>query len=476
MTTTIDKPVPHSDEAERGIFGSVLLDNTVLPAISDKLAIVDFFQLSNRRIYAAMLRLYKAGTAIDTVTLMDELRSELEASGGPAYLSSLAEGLQAPRANAVLCHVEIIRKHAIRRQLIHDAEATREAAFAGEDPAEIISRSRKKLGEFEPATSAESMFDTPSEIDEAPALEFAVKGFLQCYAATLLAGLSNDYKTWVALSIVKALLGDSTRLWDTFSVEHKAQKIVYLVPESSRSQFKYHLETMQLMPYVRSERLLVRTLTKGPAPSLIDPQLLAVASGSDIVLDTAVRFMSGDENKAGDNARGLAADIFALGAAGARSIIAIAHSPKEFKKQNFMELENMVRGSGDIGAMFSSAWGLRKLAGDVVHIQNIKERDFDACGPFQLAARPYLSDAGDFKLHKAPFACGSLAEEMPDVRQGGARQTQIDARKSNIERMRQYLDDTPKLTDNQIVCRFAEDDIHVNRTTVVRYRKEINRQ
>jgi hypothetical protein len=469
--TKVAKPLPHSVEAEHALLGSVLLDNAVLSAIFDKIAVLDFFLLQHRKIFTAMRALHDAQKPIDTVALMDALGDDLEAAGGAAYLSALPDGLQAQRIASVLHYVDIIKKHSVRRALIHSVESESEAAFAGEDPATIIERLRKKFSEIEITPSTETFFDTPTEFEITTPLNFAIEGFLQCEAATLLAGLSGDYKTWIALSVSKALLDESTELWNTFTIRHKAERIVYLIPESSRGPFRYRLETMRLMPYVSSGRLLVRTLSKGPAPLLQDPRILAVTPGTHVFLDTAVRFMTGDENSAHDNARGLATDIFQLLGASARSVIAIAHSPKSFAKDGYMSLENMVRGSGDIGATFATAWGVRKLPGDIAHIQNIKPRDFEPCRPFQLAARPYLADLGDFKLHKPPFSCGTLADEMPDPRKGRAPKS--DAKKSNIEILRQYLNAEPSLSDNQIVQRFREAGIHLNRTTVLRYRKEL---
>jgi hypothetical protein len=75
-----------------------------------------------------------------------------------------------------------------------------------------------------------------------------------------------------------------------------------------------------------NERLLVRTLSKGPTPSLSDPRILFAAKGAHVFLDTATRFGEGDENSAGDNQRGLANDIFALLGSGAWSVIAAHHS------------------------------------------------------------------------------------------------------------------------------------------------------
>lgn len=186
--------------------------------------------------------------------------------------------------------------------------------------------------------------------------------------------------------------------------------------------------------------------------------------------------MQGDENAAGDNARGLATDIFTLLSTGARTVTAITHSPKSFEKDDYMSLENMVRGSGDIGATFATAWGVRELPGSILHVQNIKPRDFEPCGPFQLAARPHITDHGDFLIHKAPGDCGLLARELPENNRnkgGGAPQIIQEARNANLALLRGFLETDPGLTSRELSQKFHALRIQVGDSSIRKYRKEL---
>ena len=140
-----------------------------------------------------------------------------------------------------------------------------------------------------------------------------------------------------------------------------------------------------------------------------DPRILAAARDSHIVLDTAIRFgAEGDENAAVTKQRGLATDIFALLGAGARSVIGAHHSPKPFAHANVMHLENVLRGSGDIGAMLSTAWGIKQIDRDrnVIHVENVKARDFEPPLPFQIIGRPFIDRSEDLALFKRPGTVG----------------------------------------------------------------------
>jgi replicative DNA helicase len=75
---------------------------------------------------------------IDTITLMEDLvrSGELEAAGGVAYLSQLADGL--PRVTNVDHYARIVKEKAILRALIYSTSVIQEQALAAGDDADVI--------------------------------------------------------------------------------------------------------------------------------------------------------------------------------------------------------------------------------------------------------------------------------------------------------------------------------------------------
>jgi replicative DNA helicase len=136
--TSIERPLPHNSEAERSILGAVLLDNHALNAAVERLRSDDFFLSQHRLIFERMVQLGEKSQAIDTITLMEDLMrsGELEAAGGVAYLSQLADGL--PRVTNVDHYARIVKEKAILRSLIHSASAIQEQALAAGDDADVI--------------------------------------------------------------------------------------------------------------------------------------------------------------------------------------------------------------------------------------------------------------------------------------------------------------------------------------------------
>ncbi len=136
--TTLERPLPQNLEAERSILGAVLLDNHALNAAVEKLRTDDFFLPQHRRIFERMIHLGEKQQAIDTVTLMEDLtrRGELEAAGGVAYLSQLADGL--PRVTNVEHYARIVKEKSVLRSLIYSASAIQEQALEAADDADVI--------------------------------------------------------------------------------------------------------------------------------------------------------------------------------------------------------------------------------------------------------------------------------------------------------------------------------------------------
>jgi replicative DNA helicase len=128
----IERPLPSSLEAERGILGAVLLDNHSLNAALETVRPEDFFSDHHRRIFGGMMELAEEQKAIDLLTLTDELRrkGELESAGGAAYLASLVDGV--PRVSNVTHYARIVKEKSLLRHLVHTAHAIEQRALEAE--------------------------------------------------------------------------------------------------------------------------------------------------------------------------------------------------------------------------------------------------------------------------------------------------------------------------------------------------------
>jgi hypothetical protein len=238
----------------------------------------------------------------------------------------------------------------------------------------------------------------------------AINGLLQEEGDTLFGGLPSSLKTWVMLSMVRALLTGAA-CFGYFPVGTEtakapprcAKRVIYLTPEVGLGSFKQRLELMDLGPYVKSQQLIIRTLSQTRI-ELTNPHLLRAAKDAHVFLDTVVRFIQGAENENKDNDTGLAAGCFALLQAGARSVVGAHHATKNSGKETEMTLENMFRGAGDIGAFVRTAYGLKKIGKDTsrVKIECVKPGDFTAPAPFILEGRPHIDEHEGMLMSRKP--------------------------------------------------------------------------
>jgi replicative DNA helicase len=118
----IDRPLPHSTEAEAAVLGAVLLEPTVITSEAfNRLDTDDFYLSAHRIIHREMLGLYASRRAVDVVTLSQRLRDkgQLEEVGGAGYLTDMQ--INVPVAAHLEHYVEIIEEKAARRAMIQTA-------------------------------------------------------------------------------------------------------------------------------------------------------------------------------------------------------------------------------------------------------------------------------------------------------------------------------------------------------------------
>src|ERR687893_1648165 len=120
---------PHDLEAEKAVIGAMLVSETAVSAVAERLTAEDFYSEVHRIIYGAMTRLYSRGEPIDQLTLTNELRSigEFEKIGGRAYVFQIVESV--PTAANAARYADIIRGKALLRDIIDVGSRITEDAF-----------------------------------------------------------------------------------------------------------------------------------------------------------------------------------------------------------------------------------------------------------------------------------------------------------------------------------------------------------
>jgi replicative DNA helicase len=134
----LERPLPHSADAERAILGAIILDNNLVNQAIELLRPDDFYVRSNQFIFQAMITLSERGSEINPILLGEELRREgvLEQIGGLPFVSELTYGL--PHFTNVAAYAKVVKDHSLMRQLVKVANKITSEALEGEDEAQIV--------------------------------------------------------------------------------------------------------------------------------------------------------------------------------------------------------------------------------------------------------------------------------------------------------------------------------------------------
>lgn len=109
---------PYNEDAEKGLLGSILIDDEVIYKIMDKVDVEDFYIPKNKIIFEAIQDLYKSQEGIDTLTLTSRLKKmkKLKSIGGAAYISEIVEYV--PISTHAEDYADLIKDASVRRRMI----------------------------------------------------------------------------------------------------------------------------------------------------------------------------------------------------------------------------------------------------------------------------------------------------------------------------------------------------------------------
>jgi replicative DNA helicase len=143
---TLEKIIPHNMEAERSVLGAILVENAAINRAQEILTEDDFYRAPHRKIFKVMTDLSERTTAIDPVTVKEELTrsGDLDAVGGPAYIASLVDGV--PRSANVEYYARIVKEKAVLRSLIEAGSQIVSTAYeASQEVDDILDQSESLI-------------------------------------------------------------------------------------------------------------------------------------------------------------------------------------------------------------------------------------------------------------------------------------------------------------------------------------------
>ena len=219
-----------------------------------------------------------------------------------------------------------------------------------------------------------------------PKIEWVAEGIIPRGSVTLIAGEPGSYKSWLALSLLRAV-STGGRFLDR---ECKSAGVLYLDRENPIAVIRERLAILGVES-LGGARIWGGWLRDAP-PAIGDVRLVQMARERRplLIFDSLIRFHSADENSATEMAQ-VMGDLRALANVGA-TVVALHHRAKSETSR--------YRGSSDIAGGVDTAYAVsRDRQAGVLKLECFKSRFLEE---FSITLRPDLSGTGDFVVTEAP--------------------------------------------------------------------------
>ncbi len=300
-------------------------------------------------------------------------------------------------------------------------------------------------------------YHTFEEMRDVPPPEFLIEGFLLRDSITALAAPVAQRKSIIALNVAHSLCTGEP-LFDYFKLTRSPSRVLYLCPEMGLQSFTDRLKKIGLLEYV-GKTLFCRTMSHKGGKLELEALCPEELSGAVVIIDTAVRYLKGDENSS-EHMREFAAAIFTM-KEHADAVLLLHHSSKGAKGSVELNLENSMRGSGELGAFVTSCWATRLKDPENPHqsasyIVNVKQRDFES-DAFEAVSGP------DFRMRiSAPPGEAVLNLQNTPDRDGKATEAE------------DFIRDNPDMPVRKLVSALSELGIKRGRTWVAKKKTELS--
>ncbi len=135
---SIERVPPQNLEAEVAILGSMMIAEEAIGRAIESLHEDMFYKEAHRLIYKTMVGLFGNNSAVDVITLTEELKKKgaLDAVGGASYIASLAASI--PTAANIGYYTKIVKEKSILRQLIRHGTEIVQGCFESEGDVDAL--------------------------------------------------------------------------------------------------------------------------------------------------------------------------------------------------------------------------------------------------------------------------------------------------------------------------------------------------
>lgn len=142
----IKKVLPHSEEAEKSVIGSMIMDREAISVAMEVLQPEDFYRQQFGTLFGAILELYNENKPVDLVTLQNKLREKSipEELCSLEFIGELVGSV--PTSANIKHYAEIVREKAVLRRLIKTTEEISNSCYLDNEKVDdILDDTEKKI-------------------------------------------------------------------------------------------------------------------------------------------------------------------------------------------------------------------------------------------------------------------------------------------------------------------------------------------
>lgn len=244
---TADEAVPYSIDAERSVLGSMIISKNAVEVAMELLKTEDFYIAAHQTIFASMHDLYTRSSAVDLVTVVNDLEKhgKLEAIGGVEYVAMLGD--YTPSSGNIAYYARIVQERSTQRKLIdassHIAKNARDGAMEIPD---VIDDAERRIYNISIRNNTNTMvpakdvvFETYDMIGEIAGARGSLTGVptgfidldkltsgLQKSDLIIVAGRPSMGKTALVLNMASYAAFDAGKNVAIFSLEMSTQQLI----------------------------------------------------------------------------------------------------------------------------------------------------------------------------------------------------------------------------------------------------------
>lgn len=265
--SVLKRVLPHSEEAEQSVIGSMIMDREAIVVASELITGEDFYNKQYGVLYETMVELNEQGNPVDLITLQNRLK-EKDVPPEVSSLEFVRDLITAvPTSANIKYYAEIVAEKATLRRLIRLNEEIANTCYAGKESLEFILEDtekrvfqlvqRRNTGDFVPIRQV--VMNAMDKIEAASRNKGAVTGIptgfidldyrtagMQPSDLVLIAARPSMGKTAFVLNIAEHVAFKQNKSVAIFSLEMSKEQLVNRMFSLESRVDAQHLRTGQL--------------------------------------------------------------------------------------------------------------------------------------------------------------------------------------------------------------------------------------